>query len=87
MEYSASTVITQRGQQAFERALVSEHPLDALRAAAVEMLGAGRPRAVLLRDLEQLRDQLRRKHREADEDVVLDVMDFVSGWCSPHARL
>lgn len=25
--------------------------------------------------------------REDDEDVVLEVMDFLTGWSSPHVRL
>jgi len=24
---------------------------------------------------------------DSDEDVVLEVLDFVTGWCSPYARL
>lgn len=24
---------------------------------------------------------------EEDEDMILDLMDFVGGWCSPHMRI
>lgn len=30
---------------------------------------------------------LRGSEREADEDKVTDVMDFIVGWCSPHQCL
>jgi hypothetical protein len=30
---------------------------------------------------------LREAGREKDEDAVMDVMDFLVGWCSPHMRL
>jgi hypothetical protein len=30
---------------------------------------------------------LRQAGREADEDMVMDVMDFLMGWCSPHMKL
>jgi hypothetical protein len=33
--------------------------------------------------LEALRSGL----SDADEDIVLEVLDFVTGWCSPHVRL
>ena len=34
--------------------------------------------------LEVLRNQL---NEEKSEDVVLELMDFVTGFCSPHMRL
>jgi hypothetical protein len=37
----------------------------------------------VIADLEALRCGL----NDADEDAVLEVLDFVTGWCSPHARL
>jgi hypothetical protein len=30
---------------------------------------------------------LRQADREADEDAITDVMDFLVGWCSPHMKL
>jgi hypothetical protein len=32
------------------------------------------------------RIELRGNSQAAEEDTVLDVMDFVSGWPSPHMR-
>ena len=30
---------------------------------------------------------LRRSVSDEQEDVLLEVMDFLVGWCSPHARI
>ena len=47
----------------------------------------GQPREELLRELETLRGALRDMGREDLEDDVLDVMDFITGWCAPSSRL
>ncbi|MGZ4358109.1 MAG: hypothetical protein ACXVRU_14995 [Gaiellaceae bacterium] len=67
----------------FRAALASEHRLDDLRAAAENELQAGTPREQVVAKLEALRPGL----SDSDEDVVLEVLDFVTGWCSPHMRL
>jgi hypothetical protein len=67
----------------FRAALASEHRLDDLRHAAEHELHAGTSRADVVARLEALRPGL----SDSDEDVVLEVLDFVTGWCSPHARL
>ena len=41
----------------------------------------------LLQDLEEIRVAVREAERPDIEDIVLDVMDFVTGWCSPHMRI
>ena len=47
----------------------------------------GQPREELLSELETLRGVLRDMGREDLEDDVLDVMDFITGWCAPSSRL
>lgn len=32
-------------------------------------------------------NRLRDAHRDAEEDLVLDVQDLIDGWCAPGARL
>lgn len=51
-------------------------------------LDGGRPREALLADFERARGVLnaRGPHEDA-EDTVLDVMDFLTGFCSSTARL
>jgi hypothetical protein len=34
-----------------------------------------------------MRYLLRQLGRETEEDPVMDVMDFLVGWCSPHMKL
>jgi len=67
----------------FRAALASEHRLEELRRAVEHELQAGVPREEIVARLEALRPGL----SDSDEDVVLDVLDFVTGWCSPHVRL
>jgi hypothetical protein len=50
-------------------------------------LEPGVSRAEVLGRLESLRIEPRGGGREAAEEVVLDVMDFVSGWSSPHMQV
>jgi hypothetical protein len=64
-------------------ALASGHSLDELRAVAKQDLDAGVPRDQIIEALEAIRPSL----SDEDEDVVLEVLDFVTGWCSPSARL
>jgi hypothetical protein len=37
--------------------------------------------------LRALRGHLRDAGRDADEDMVLEVMDFLAGWSSPHMKI
>lgn len=67
----------------FYAALVSEHRLEELRRAIEHELQAGMPRDEMVAKLEALRSVL----SDSDEDFVLDVLDFVTGWCSPPVRL
>jgi hypothetical protein len=72
----------------YEEALASSDPVERLRDAVAHDLNVvGTERDVIYRALDQLRLDLRRAGREVDEDAVMDVMDFLTGWCSPHRRL
>ena len=68
-------------------ALDGDDPREALSTAVRRLIGRGRPSDTVLADLESLRGALRGEGREEAEDIVLEVMDFVTGWCSPHARI
>jgi hypothetical protein len=67
----------------FRAALASGHSLEGLRVAVQDELSAGVSRAEVIEKLESIRPGL----TESDEDIVLEVLDFVTGWCSPSARL
>jgi hypothetical protein len=73
--------------QDFYAALASEQPLERLRRTVARELESGVPRERLVAQLEDLRADLQANGREDDEDVVLEVMDFLTGWSSPHMRL
>ena len=71
----------------FEAALRSAKPTESLRDTVARLLDSGNDREVIQQSLEQFRLVLREADREAAEDVVLEVLDFLTGWCSPHQRL
>jgi hypothetical protein len=71
----------------FKRALHSGEPVHELRTLALELSSRGHDRTALVEKFEAVRRQLRLADRGADEDAVMDVLDFLTGWCSPHMRL
>jgi len=72
---------------AYHAALDSPQPLVGMRELVQRELEDRVPREVVLSQLEELRARLRMDGMDAQEDAVLEVMDFVTGWCSPHMRL
>ena len=72
----------------FEESLRSVDPTAALSDAVRRLHKAsGKGRQEILAELEEFRDVLREQNRDRDEDVVLEVMDFLVGWSSPHMSL
>ena len=63
----------------FDEALHSQPPLPQVRETVGSLLDQDWTREELLADLERLKD-LRDAGRDEDEDVVLEVMDFLVGW-------
>jgi hypothetical protein len=75
-------------QKAFEDALRAANPRSALTEVVRHRLGEpGTSRQQLLDSLEEFRGILQRQGLDTDEDVVLEVMDFLAGWASPHMSL
>ena len=72
---------------AYEEALAAPEPTRALREAVVRARESGVARDVVERQLRALREHLQRAGRDEDEDVVLEVMDFLAGWSSPHMKI
>ncbi|MGH3144265.1 MAG: hypothetical protein ACRDTR_00510 [Rubrobacter sp.] len=59
-----------------------------IRGYAAALLDTGYPREELYEDFERARTMLEgRGAPDGAEDAVLDVMDFLVGWCSPGAKL
>jgi hypothetical protein len=72
----------------YERALATPSPAVALRAAVEGLSAQGHPKADVYTSLEQLLHRLRSQGgRGGHEEVVLDIMDALTGWCHPNARL
>jgi hypothetical protein len=46
-----------------------------------------RDRDAVHQKLEQLHQSLRGANRERDDNAVFEIMDQLTGWCSPHLRL
>lgn len=74
--------LLQRGRDVFTTAPSHDELVMRLRAVVKEALAAGTPRDEVLAALEDLR-----AHEPDHGDVVLDVIDFVAGWSSPHLSL
>jgi hypothetical protein len=55
-----------------------------LRSDVAQRLAAGVTVESLIADLTNLREALVCRGRGDEEDMVLEVLDFLTGWCSPH---
>lgn len=71
----------------FDEALRSDDRVAELRRLAQRMLEEGSALDAVLSRFERARQELRTAARADDEDAVMDAMDFVTGWCSPHMKL
>ena len=74
-------------ENSIEQALRSDDPHQQLRSLAQRLFAQGQDTDSVLTLFETARAQLREADREADEDVLMDVMDCLVGWCGPAARL
>ena len=74
--------LLERERQALAAAPSHDELVVRLRVVAKEALSAGTPRDDVLAALTALRVDV-----PEYEDVVLDVLDFVTGWASPHLTL
>ena len=60
-----------------------EETICALRALLSKSLKDGEEREIILIEMQELRKSV----SDEQEDILLEVMDFLVGWCSPHAKL
>ena len=86
MEYTTHHDVEQRLSE-----LVSSTPparlMFPLRDVARDALAQGYEKDALIEDFESLRARLDEQGEEEREDAVMEVMDFLYGWCSPHMKL
>jgi hypothetical protein len=74
-------------EELLESAVRSPEPIYALRSVAKRMLNEGIDREDILGTFTVFVLKLRQQDREAEENLVLDVMDQLVGWCHPDHRL
>jgi len=74
-------------EECFEEALRSTEPLNELRSLALRLSSEGQDKTAIVAKFEEARRHLREANRESDEDVVMDLMDCLVGWCSPQMRI
>lgn len=78
--------VEQARQAGGDHARARAAALEQMRILTTEEVAArGGDVISILEELEELRSIARREG--LDEDVVLDLMDFVTGWCSPHMKI
>ncbi len=72
-----------------EKALRASPPAPALRTLVRDLFREGHSKEEIYGFLESFVVQLRARQddREADEEMVLDLMDALTGWCHPEAQL
>jgi hypothetical protein len=71
------------------KALLASQPASALRVLVKELAGEGRGKADIVGALEAfvVHERQHPEFAEAQEDIVLDVLDGLQGSCHPAARL
>lgn len=57
--------------------------INEIRDAIILAIEQGTSKENLLKALEKLRETV----DDTQEDTILDVMDFLTGWSSPHMRI
>ena len=65
----------------FQSALEQQNKMNALRQTVVNLRAQGIDKSVLLSELASFRSYT---INEEDEDIVLEIMDCLVGYCSPH---
>lgn len=68
-------------------AALSKSGRSSLETAVHELFSEGLDEGEVLGALEVYRTHLRQENREADEEMVEELMDRLVGWCAPEAIL
>lgn len=70
-----------------EAALRSPRPEGELRGTVRALLASGYQREPLVRELNRVRIELEEGGREAEGDLLFDLLDALAGWCAPEVAL
>jgi hypothetical protein len=71
----------------FEAALHTDEPPARLRQLALDLAAEGYSPPAVLELFEAFRAVLQSSLRQAEEDLVLEAMDAIVGWCAEAAKL
>lgn len=71
-------------RQIFSEALKADKSLQKFHDELVRLRSEGVDRETLIAELKAYHDEL---ENEADQDLILEALDFFYGWCSPDARI
>ena len=74
-------------QDRLGKSLCADDPFAALSTVVRALVEEGESREALYEELERLRATLRHHGRHDRDDIVLDVMDLLAGFCAPQARI
>jgi len=86
MEYTTHNDVEQRLSE-LVRSTPTARLMFPLRDVARDALAQGYEKDALIEDFESVRAQLDEQGDEEREDAVMEVMDFLYGWCSTHMKL
>ena len=78
-----------RIEERFERALHSQEPLKALNNLALELSAEGRGETDIYNLFENFILYLRNggEKKDAEEELLMEAMDALTGWCHPSAQI
>lgn len=76
-------------QESIEKALRSDEPLKTLQDLALEFSAQGKSESEIYKIFENfiLHLRTRNTYKESDEEIIMEVLDAITGWCHPSARL
>ena len=69
-----------------EAAIKDWDSLNTLRNLLLNQVAQGKDRETLTQELTEFALELRAANRESDEELILEVLDFLTGWCSPSMK-
>jgi hypothetical protein len=69
--------------QILNRSKAHDEALNALRDFVIRLRTEGKSKEDILTRMQELRKSV----SDEQEDILLEVMDFLVGWCSPHMKI
>jgi len=87
IERKKPSEMEQERQKQLQKALARSDAEEALAQIVLAWKASGMKQQAILDEFEEYRRVLRERDEEEKEDRLMDVMDRIAGWCSPHTQL